>query len=377
MTLRPDLYEAGAILDGLIRWVEIETPTGEVAGMSKLLDVVAADYAGIGAQTRRIPGRDGLGDHLLVRLPWGSGPGILSVCHLDTVCVPGSVPLRREGNRCYGPGIADMKGGGYLAFAAARRVASGARAANLPFTVLYTADEEIGSPTSRDIIESLAREARFALIAEPARGDEVITFRKGRAKYRLDVMGRAAHAGSAHSEGRSAISELARQIVELDRLTDYEVGTTINVGQIAGGIATNVVADNAFCHVDVRFSSNQDGTDLDAKLRSLASTHADIDISLSGGLEKPCLERSPSTLAVYEIARALCEGAGIALAETRSGGGSDGNFTAAVGTPTLDGLGVIGNSWHSPEEHILVSALPRRAALFEALLAELGSSARQ
>ena len=190
--------------------------------MSKLLDVVAKDYATIGAETQRIQGRDGMGDHLLVRLPWGSGPGILSVCHLDTVCVPGSVPIRRDGDRCYGPGIADMKAGGYLAFAAAQRIASGARSANLPFTVLYTADEEIGSPTSRDVIGSLAKEARFALITEPARGDEVVTFRKGRAKYRLDVTGRAAHAGSAHAQGRSAISELARQIVQLDKLTDYD-----------------------------------------------------------------------------------------------------------------------------------------------------------
>ena len=373
MTLRPDMYDAEAILNGLIPWVEIETPTGEVAGMSKLLDVVAKDYATIGAETQRIPGRDGMGDHLLVRLPWGSGPGILSVCHLDTVCVPGSVPIRRDGDRCYGPGIADMKAGGYLAFAAAQRIASGARSANLPFTVLYTADEEIGSPTSRDVIGSLAKEARFALITEPARGDEVVTFRKGRAKYRLDVTGRAAHAGSAHAQGRSAISELARQIVQLDKLTDYDFGTTINVGEIAGGTATNVVAENAFCHVDIRFSSNQDGSDLDGRMRTLASTHPDISIALSGEIEKPCLERSPATLALYDIARELCAGTGIALVETRSGGGSDGNFTAAVGTPTLDGLGAIGNAWHSREEHILVSALPRRAALFEALLAELGS----
>ena len=134
MTLRTDAYDAEAMLNGLMRWVEIETPTGEVAGMSKLLDVVASDYAAIGAEASRIPGRDGLGDHLLIRLPWGSGPGILSVCHLDTVCMPGSVPMRRKGDHCYGPGIADMKAGGYLAFAAAQRVASGARDAKLPFT---------------------------------------------------------------------------------------------------------------------------------------------------------------------------------------------------------------------------------------------------
>ena len=373
MTLTPDAYDAEAMLNGLMRWVEIETPTGEVAGMSKLLDVVTGDYAAIGAETRRIPGRDGLGDHLLVRLPWGSGPGILSVCHLDTVCVPGSVPMRRIGDQCFGPGIADMKAGGYLAHAAAQRIASGARDAKLPFTVLYTADEEIGSPTSREIIESLAREARFALITEPARGDEVVTFRKGRSKYRLGVTGRAAHAGSAHAQGRNAISELARQIVELDKLTNYDAGTTINVGEIGGGTATNVVAERAFCHIDVRFASNRDGNDLDAKFKTLAPTHPDLSLSLSGELEKPCLERSLATLALYDTARDLCRDVGITLAETRSGGGSDGNFTAAVGTPTLDGLGAIGNLWHSSEEHILVSALPRRAALFEALLTQLGS----
>ncbi|TNC07712.1 M20 family metallopeptidase [Methylobacterium terricola] len=372
MSLHPDRYDAEGILSGLLRWVEIDTPTGEVPGMSRLLDRVAGDFAPLGAAMTRIPGRDGLGDHLLVRMPWGSGPGILSVAHLDTVCVPGTVRTGRDGERCYGPGIADMKGGAFLTLEAARRIAALPGQAPLPFTVLFTSDEEIGSPTSRDVIADLSRDARFALIAEPARRDEVVTVRKGRAKYRIDVTGRAAHAGSAHGEGRSAVSELARHIVALDGLTDDGTGTTINVGEIGGGTATNVVAERAFCHVDLRFSDNALGVALDRTIHGLRPIGRDMRITVTGEIEKPCLERSAATLELFEIARRLCAEAGIALSETGSGGGSDGNFTAAYGVPTLDGLGVIGNTWHSPDEHIVVPALPRRAALMEALLRELG-----
>jgi len=365
------LYEEESLLEGLLRWVEIDTPTGDVEGMARLLDVVTRDYEGIGALVERIPGRNGLGDHILVRMPWGRGPGILSVAHLDTVCSPGYVRIHRDGDRFYGPGIADMKGGGYLAFAAARALATESERAGLPFAVLYNSDEEIGSPTSRDIIESLARESRFALIAEPARRDEVVTFRKGRSKYSLQAHGRASHAGSAHAQGRNAISEIASQIVELDKLTDYATGTTINVGQINGGTATNVVAEFASCDIDVRFERNLRGSGMHEHILNLAPLTRDIDLKVSGDIERPCFERSEATVALFDLARAEAKRMGVDLTEFSSGGVSDGNLTAAMGTPTLDGLGVIGNNWHSPDEHILVSALPRRAALIDAMLTSL------
>lgn len=361
-----------ALLAGLRRWVEIETPTGHVTAIGQLLDQVSAEFAPLGAAVERIPGRDGMGDHLLIRIGGGGARGILAVCHLDTVCVPGSVSIRREGDKFYGPGIADMKGGGYIAFAAIRAIVESGARMRRPLTLLYNTDEEIGSPTSRDIIEAEAKNAAYALIPEPARGDEVITFRKGRAKYRIDFTGREAHAGSAHAEGRSAISEMARVITTLDQLTDYASGTTINVGSVAGGTEPNVVAGRAHCLVDIRFASNDSGDTLDHTVRNLQPVDADVCISVSGEIEKPCLERSEGTVALFEHARRINQDLGFDLKETSSGGGSDGNFTSAAGTPTLDGLGVIGDQWHSPNEHIIVSALARREMLLRQLFLSLG-----
>ena len=368
----PAMQDADRLLDGMRRWVEFETPTGRVDALSALVDHIAAEAAAAGARCERIAGRDGMGDHLVVRFAGGPGPGILSVCHLDTVCPPGSVPMRREGDRFHGPGIADMKGGGYLAFAAARAVAASGATMPGPLTIIYNSDEEIGSPTSRDIIQAEARKVGCALIPEPARRDEVITFRKGRAKYRIDFHGREAHAGSAFADGRSAISAMARAIATLDGMTDPGAGTTVNVGSVAGGTEPNVVAGRAHCTVDVRFADNARGEAVDRAIRGLAPAGPDIRIEVAGEIEKPCLERSAGTVALYERARALGLELGFELAETASGGGSDGNYTSAVGTPTLDGLGAIGNDWHSPGEYIVVSALPRRERLLRDLYLTLG-----
>jgi glutamate carboxypeptidase len=366
------MLESEALLAGLRRWVELETPTGHVAAIGQLLDHIVREVEPLGAAVERIPGRDGMGDHLLVRIGGGSGRGILTVCHLDTVCAPGSVAMRRDGDKFYGPGIADMKGGGYIALAAARAIVESRANMSGPLTILYNTDEEIGSPTSRDIIEAEAKRVACALVPEPARGDEVITFRKGRAKYRLDFTGREAHAGSAHAEGRSAISEMARAIVALDRLTDYDSGTTVNVGSVTGGTEPNVVAGQAHCLVDVRFTMNEAGDAVERTIRNLQPADADVRIGVSGEIEKPCLERSEATIALFEHARRIGQDLGFELKETRSGGGSDGNFTSAVGTPTLDGLGAIGDQWHSPNEHIIVSALARREMLLRRLFLSLG-----
>jgi glutamate carboxypeptidase len=372
MKTMEEMIESEVLLAGLRQWVEFETPTGHVTAIGQLLDHIVKEAEPLGATVERIPGRDGMGDHLLVRIGGGSGRGILAVCHLDTVCAPGSVLMRREGDKFYGPGIADMKGGGYIALAAARAIVESGVRMKGPLTLLYNTDEEVGSPTSRDIIEAEAKKVACALVPEPARGDEVITFRKGRAKYRIDFTGRESHAGSAHAEGRSAISEMARTIVALDRLTDYGSGTTVNVGSVAGGTEPNVVAGQAHCLVDVRFTTNDAGDTVERTIRNLRPADADVRISVSGEIEKPCLERSEATMALYEHARRIGRNLGFDLKETKSGGGSDGNFTSAVGTPTLDGLGVIGDQWHSPNEHIIVSALARREMLLRQLFLSLG-----
>ncbi|MCE7029492.1 M20 family metallopeptidase [Jiella avicenniae] len=356
------------ILAGLMRWVEIDTPTGATEAIGRLIDLIASDLEPLGAAIERVPGRDGMGDHLIARFAGGDGPGVLVSSHIDTVCPPGAVETRRDGDRQYGPGIADMKGGGYLAFCAIRNLLTSGTPLPGPVTLIYNSDEEIGSPTSHALIQAEARRHGAALIPEPARGDEVITFRKGRAKYTLDVFGREAHAGSAFEDGRSAISALARAIVRLDGLTDLSVGTTVNVGRIRGGTEPNVVAGRAACDIDVRFTDDERGVEIDRIIRAMVADHPEIRIEVSGEIEKPGLARTATTLAMFETARAFNKGLGAPLSETNSGGGSDGNFTSAAGIPTLDGLGAIGNDWHSPNEHILVEPLARREALLRKLI---------
>ncbi|MGE3876931.1 MAG: M20 family metallopeptidase [Parvibaculaceae bacterium] len=368
----PATAKSEQLLEGLLEWVRFETPTGRVEAIGPLLDHIASAAEEIGARIERIPGRDGMGDHLVLRFAGGTGPGVLSVCHLDTVCQPGSVILRRDGDRFYGPGIADMKGGGYLAFAAIRHIVQAGIRTPGPLTIIYNSDEEIGSPTSRDIIEAEAKMAGCALIPEPARGDEAITFRKGRAKYHIDFIGREAHAGSAFEHGRSAISEMARAIVALDAMTDREAATTVNVGRVGGGTEPNVVAGRAHCLVDVRFASNALGDRVDKVIHGLRPADEDVRIEVSGEIEKPCLERSGETLELFRHAQGINAEIGWPLIETASGGGSDGNYTSATGTATLDGLGAIGNDWHSPDEHIIVSALARRELLLRRLFLTLG-----
>ncbi|MFB9949011.1 M20 family metallopeptidase [Rhizobium puerariae] len=366
------IADSESLLAGLLRWVEFETPTGRVDVIGKLLDHIVSEASPLGCGIERIAGRDGMGDHLILRFAGGPARGILCTNHLDTVCTPGSVPMRRDGDRFHGPGIADMKGGAYLAFSAIRNIVRSGQMMPGPLTLVFNTDEEIGSPTSRAVIQDEARKVACALIPEPARGDEAITFRKGRAKYRIDITGREAHAGSAFADGRSAISEMARTIVALDEMTDISAGTTVNVGYVSGGTEPNVVAGKAHCLVDVRFSENDAGHAVEQNLRRLAPRDPQVRIDVAGEIEKPCLDRSADTLDLFRHAEQIAREIGPTLVETSSGGGSDGNFTSAAGTPTLDGLGAIGNFWHSPNEHIIVSALARRELLLRRLFLTLG-----
>lgn len=368
-------FDSEALLTGILDWVAIDTPTGDVAGIARLVDLIEAGLRPLGPQIERVPGRDGMGDHLIARFPGGNGPGVLITSHIDTVCPPGAVAIRREGDQQYGPGIADMKGGAYLAFAAIRQIVQEDTRLPGPVTLIWNSDEEIGSPTSHALIAAEARRHGSALIPEPARGDEVITFRKGRAKYRLSVQGRESHAGSAFAAGRSAISALAAAVLDLDAMTDLALGTTVNVGRIAGGTEPNVVAGQAHCDIDVRFAEDAQGHAVEAAIRALQPGDPAITFTVTGEIEKPCLARSPATLALLERAWAINAALGADLTETSSGGGSDGNFTSAAGVATLDGLGAIGNDWHSPGEYILVPPLARRAELLRQLILQGAASA--
>lgn len=371
--------DAEELLEGILDWVAVETPTYHAEEVNKLADKVQAAWQGVGCAAERIPGRDGFGDHVLVRSPdWREGqPSILVLSHMDTVhpmgTVEGANPIRRDGDRVYGPGIYDMKAGAYLPYYAWRHLQRMGRTNGMPVSVLYVSEEEVGSPTSREIIEREARKAKYVLVTEPARdGGKVVTARKGVGRFTVKVTGRPAHAGARHQDGRSAMKELAHQILEIEGYTDYGRGITTNVGLVQAGTGVNVVPREATAEVDLRVVTVADGEEMTARMLGLTPRDPDVTIEVAGGMNRPPYERSPAIDALLEQARQLAAKGGLDLQSTTlTGGGSDGNFTAAIGVPTLDGLGADGEGAHTLHEQIYLSSLEPRARMWVELLAGL------
>jgi glutamate carboxypeptidase len=325
----------------------------------------------------RIPGRDGYGDHLLISSPWGAAdePGILVLSHLDTVhavgTLAGALPFKVEGDSAYGPGIYDMKGGALIAFAALRALIDTGATGLLPIRHLFVSEEEVGSPTSRAIIEQEARRARYVLVTEPAReGGRIVTARKGTARFDLKITGRPAHSGSRHQDGRSAVRELARHVLDLEGMTDYETGVTVNVGLIAGGTRANVVAEHASAEIDMRVPNPEIGDRAITRVLAIKAYDPDCTLEITGGLNRPGYEKSAEIDALFQKARTLATEIGFDLQDLKTGGGSDGNFTAAI-APTLDGLGVDGKGGHTHHEQLYVSSLVPRATLMLRLMQTL------
>jgi len=364
------------LLNGIRAWVEHETPTDAPDAVSALMARVAAEAQAFGAGTERILGRDGFGDHLIVRSPWGAAEerGILVLSHLDTVHPLGSLtrmPFRVEDGIAYGPGIYDMKGGACIALAALRAIVQSGQDTALPVTHLFTSDEEVGSPTSAALIRHLASNAKYVLVTEPAReGGKIVTARKGTARFDIHVKGRPAHSGARHQDGRSAIEELARQILVLHGFTDYERGITLNVGTIFGGTRANVVAEEARAAVDMRVPNPAIAEEMVAKVLDLQPIGPDVTVTVTGGLNRPPYEKLPGIAALFDHARALAAEIGFDLQDLKTGGGSDGNFTADI-APTLDGLGVDGKGGHTDYEQIYVASLVPRATLLRRLMETL------
>lgn len=365
------------IVAGLSAWVEVESPTHDAARVNAMMDLVAREAEGQGVSAERIAGRDGLGDNLVLRAgPAREDGAILVLSHLDTVHPAGTIErdlvLRREGDRLYGPGIFDMKGGAYLAFRAFLKAGRGG-AGGRPLVFLFTPDEEIGSPTSRDLIEAHGRRAGAVLVTEPAReGGRCVTARKGVGRFDVEIEGRASHSGTRHEDGRSAIREAAHQILAIEGMTDYGRGVTTSIGMISGGTAANVVPQHCRFSVDLRVVTSEDGEDYTARILGLRPVGRDVAVRVTGGMNRPPYERSEAIAALFGKVRSLAAEIGLDLGEAaRTGGGSDGNFTAALGTPTLDGLGVDGDGAHTLHEHALVSTLLPRLALMERLLTRL------
>jgi glutamate carboxypeptidase len=378
MTMRPQTpgngtpmttasFDPKGILDGIRRWVEIETPTEAPSQVNKLADLVADGYRGLPASIERIAGRDGCGDHLVARSSWGQdAPGILVLSHLDTVHPMGFIerlPFKIEGDSAFGPGIYDMKGGAYLAYHAFRQLGAMAAGSTLGVTQLYVSDEEIGSPTSRALIEAEGRKAKYVLVTEPARdGGKIVTGRKGVARFEIFIKGVPAHAGTRPGDGRSAIRELGNIIQTLEAMNDFARGVTVNVGVVKGGTKPNVIAEEAYAEVDMRVPSIADADELVPKILNLKSRTEGVSVKVVGELNRPPYEKGNAGAALYEHARALAAEIGFDLVDTKTGGGSDGNFTAPH-TATLDGLGVDGEGAHTHYEQLYISSIEPRARL--------------
>jgi glutamate carboxypeptidase len=360
--------DAEEILAGIREWVEIETPSHDGAAVNRLVGVVEGQLRKVGQKTERIPGAEGFGDILIGRSPWSDGKGILVVAHLDTVHPHGSLagPMkwRREGDKVYGPGIYDMKAGGHMAYAAYRHLVRLGRTTKLPITFLFVPEEEVGSPTSRAIIEREARHAKYALVCEPARdGGKIVLARKGTVIMKLRTKGRASHAGLRHEDGRSAIKEMAHQILALEAMTNYETGLTVSVGTIKGGTGTNVVPAECEITIDMRIPSAAIVDECLDRVRNLKPHDPDVTVEVEGGLNRPPYETDDGIKALYEHARGLASELGFDLVGVKTGGGSVVNFTAALGVPTLDGLGADGRGAHAIDEQIYVSSLEPRTKL--------------
>jgi glutamate carboxypeptidase len=356
--------------------VEHESPSRDKPALDLLAAGLAARLAAIGARVTVQANSRG-GDHVLGVFPGleADAPPALLLGHFDTVWPRGTLgemPFRVVDGRAHGPGVYDMKAGLVQIEYAIRAIQAVGPGMPRPLKVLWTSDEEIGSPTSRTLIEAEARGAAYALVPEPPLSGGVLkTARKGVGAFTVEVTGRAAHAGVEPEKGASATVELAHQILRIAALGDHGAGTTLNVGVIEGGTTGNVVAARALAQVDVRAWTAREAARVEAALRSLEPRTPGTSLRISGGFNRPPMERLEATAALFERARAIAGGLDIALAEGSTGGGSDGNFTAALGVATLDGLGCEGGGAHAENEHIRVESLPERTELLAALLAAL------
>jgi glutamate carboxypeptidase len=365
--------QAGWMVQTLRALVEAESPSDDKAAVDRVVGLTAG-FAEACCGRVKLHKQKHFGDVLEVRF----GPArsrrkpILLLGHLDTVWPLGTLktmPWRQAGGRFYGPGVLDMKAGVVMALAGARALAQ--LGISRPVTLLLNSDEEVGSHVSRPITERLALASSAVLVLEPAQGLACKTARKGVGDYHLHVTGVAAHSGVDFERGHSAILELARLLQTVAGFTDLRAGRTVNPGVISGGTRSNVIAEHAYADVDVRIAKASDASKVEKLFRGLRCADPACKLEVTGGLNRPPMERKPGTAALYKQARKLAAELGFTLDEAATGGGSDGNFTAALGVPTLDGLGAVGEGAHAAHESVVVEHLVPRTALLAALLATL------
>jgi glutamate carboxypeptidase len=363
----------------LRQMVECESPSDDPAAVNRFVELLS-DSIAPHAKLKTLPGGR-FGKHLLCEFPAAKRGGgqVLVLSHSDTVWPMGTLkgmPFREAEGRLWGPGTLDMKGGIAIVLFAMRAIRE--LDIPLPHKVLLqvNSDEEVGSPSSRALTERNALASKAVYVVEPGTGlvGKLKTARKGVGAYAVSVKGRAAHAGVDFSNGASAIIELARQVEKIAGFTNLDRGLTVNPGVISGGTRSNVIAAEATVYVDMRIERLKDFAALDKKFQSLKPFDKRCSVSVSGGLNRPPMERSPGTVKLYRTAQKIAREMGLLIEESATGGGSDGNFTAALGIPTLDGLGPVGEGAHAPNESILIDRVADRIALFAGLVSHRESN---
>jgi glutamate carboxypeptidase len=366
-----------AMLEVLEQLVNHESPSTDKPALDGYARKVAARFEDLGAEATLFP-RPINGAQLKISLRnegHRAEKPVLLLCHYDTVWPLGTIekqPYQVEEDKAFGPGIYDMKASHVMAEFALRGIIELGLQLPRPVDVLFTSDEEIGSPTSRDLIEEQAANSEYVLVLEPPTAEGALkTARKGVGGYTLQVEGRAAHAGSQPELGISAINELAHQIIYLQNLADLERGTTINVGVVKGGTRSNVIAAHAEAVIDLRVWTPQEAERIENALRGLQPAASGVEIEIHGEINRPPMVRTEAIIDLFRRVQQVGEKLGLELEEGSTGGGSDGNFTAAMGVTTLDGLGAMGDGAHAVHEHILISHLAVRTGLLAAILAEL------
>jgi glutamate carboxypeptidase len=367
------------MLSLLRKMVEIESPSDDKAAVDRMGSFLAEAFERLGGQVTFYP-QEAAGNHLKAEFAGGasvraSGKPVLLLGHFDTVWPMGTLakmPFRFADGRAFGPGVYDMKAGIVMMIFALRALKE-AGVAHRPVTVLLDTDEEVGSTTGRPIVEATAKDCEAVLVLEPSQGPQghLKTSRKGVGEITIRVRGRASHSGVDFEKGRSAIVELARQLLEVFKFTDLSRGITVNPGVIQGGTRSNVVAAEAWAEVDLRIARAEDAEVLEQKFAALKPFDPDCSIEISGGINRPPMERTEGTVRLFGIAQNIAGAMGWKLEESSTGGGSDGNFTSALGIPTLDGLGALGEGAHALNESVVIQELPQRTSLLANLIQSL------
>lgn len=365
-------FDLDDMIGRLRPWIETESPTFDAVAVNRMVDVAAYDFAAAGASVEFIPGRMGFGGSLRARFPHADQgkPGILVSGHLDTVHPLGVInvnPYRREGGKIYGPGIQDMKGGNFVALEAMRRIARSELKTKLPVTFLLTPDEEVGTPSTRDLIENEALKNKYVLVPEPARRDGgAVVGRYAIARFNLETVGRPSHAGWLLAEGRSAIRRMAEKIIDIEALTSDDC--TFSVGVIQAGQWVNCVSSNCRAEALSMAKTQKDLEDGVERIMALAGVKDDVEFIVTRGVTRPVWENAqPQDMELFNFANDIAKEIGFTMTAQSSGGGSDGNFTGALGIPTLDSIGVRGDGLHTLGEHIFEDSLVERARLHAGL----------